>query len=165
MSGIVYLNTSDFVVGGEGAKKILSVKIPGASLVLFYSNNCQHCKDVIHIFKQLPGTISGCTFAMVNINNNREVSKMSLECVNKIKYVPLIMLFYNGIPITQYSGPRNVQSIRKFIVDIARENPLFRQQPTLYLTGNKDTKKSIPSYTIGIPKCDNDICYIEMNLE
>ncbi len=72
-SGLFYLNETDFTVKETQKGKTLSVGIEGYSLVLFYSTKCQHCQSLIPIFKKLPNSVGGCTFAMVNVSQNKGI--------------------------------------------------------------------------------------------
>ena len=75
MSGLLFLTANDFSViqDKKNNNNILINNIPGFSLVLFYSNQCQYCKTIIPIMKKLPGTINGCQFGMINVGRNKNV--------------------------------------------------------------------------------------------
>ena len=92
MSGLLFLSTEDFhlVKGTKGA--IMTTNIPGFSLILFYSTQCEHCQSLIPIFKQLPGTVGGCQFGMINVSHNKQCVLMSRETIAPIRVVPYIIL-------------------------------------------------------------------------
>ena len=96
-SGLFYLNETDFTVKETQKGKTLSVGIEGYSLVLFYSTKCQHCQTLIPVFKKLPNTVGGCTFAMVNISQNKGIVTKSSTTKSPIKYVPLMILMIKEV--------------------------------------------------------------------
>ena len=70
MSGLLFLTANDFDIKDDNkGNKILEHSVLGFTLVLFYSTNCVHCNKLIPILKQLPGSISGCLFGMINVKN------------------------------------------------------------------------------------------------
>ena len=136
MSGILYLNVDDFVVrkGEKGNLMCLGYDVQGMSLVLFYSNECQHCNKLLGRYKQLPYNINGCQFTMINVNKmeNRRVVQMSNQTIVPITYVPDIILYVDGIPYMRYDGSHDIQSIKTFILDIYQ-----RLQKTAFLDAKK----------------------------
>jgi thiol-disulfide isomerase/thioredoxin len=125
MSGILYLNADDFVVkkAEKGNLLCLNYDNQGLSLVLFYSNECQHCNKLMIKYKQLPFNINGCQFTMINVNrpDNRKVVQMSNHTIVPITYVPDIILYVDGVPYMRYDGPHEIQSIKSFIVEIYQQ--------------------------------------------
>ena len=73
MSGLLFLAFEDFkqIEGNRG--NIMCTEIPGFSLILFYSTQCNFCQNMIPIFRKLPGSISGCQFGMINVTKNKEI--------------------------------------------------------------------------------------------
>ena len=69
--------------------------IDNFSLILFYSTHCQHCQNIIPIMKQLPGTVTGCQFGMINVSKNKKTIRMSKNTITPLTYVPYIILYYN----------------------------------------------------------------------
>ena len=51
MSGLLFLTTDDFQLVQGTKNKIMTHNTRGFSLILFYSTQCVHCKDLIPIFK------------------------------------------------------------------------------------------------------------------
>lgn len=125
MSGILYLNVDDFVIrkGEKGNLLCLNYDVRGLSLVLFYSNECQHCNRLLVQYKQLPYNINGCQFTMINVNRveNRRVVSMSNQTIVPITYVPDIILYVDGIPYMRYDGNHDIQSIKTFILEIYQQ--------------------------------------------
>lgn len=189
MSGILYLNADDFIIkkGEKGSILCLNYDVQGLSLVLFYSNDCPHCTKLLSRYKQLPLSINGCQFTMININkpDNRRIVQLSNNTIVPITYVPDIILYVDGFPYIRYDGNHEIQHIKNFILDIYQQ-----LQKTEFLETNKSTqqqqssqhaniqkqnksqnkennkKEIIPAYTIGKPKCSgerDDVCYLSFN--
>lgn len=120
MSGILFLNHNDFEVkkGDRGDMMTLKYEKHGLTLVLFYSKELPSCEYLMIRFKQLPGLINGCNFAMVNMNKNMELVNMSRNTIAPITYVPDLTLFVNGCPFIRYDGEQEIEAIRKFLEDI-----------------------------------------------
>lgn len=169
MSGLLFLSTEDFQLTKATKGNIMSTNIPGFSLILFYSTQCQHCQSLIPIFKQLPGNVGGCQFGMINVNNNKQCILMSRETIAPINVVPYIILYINGKPYMRYQGPHDSKEIIRFIVEVSQK---VQNRQTFTKTEEvKDVKKQkskgiIPAYTIGNPLYGDDsdsVCYLEFN--
>tara|TARA_Y100001970_G_C13796354_1_gene632770 strand:+ start:129 stop:632 length:504 start_codon:yes stop_codon:yes gene_type:complete len=160
MSGLLFCTNEDFFIQNIKDQNILSCNINGFTFLLFYSNQCKHCKNLVPIFKSLPGTIGGCKFGMINISKNKEIIKKSMNSTTEIKYVPLMILYIDGKPFMRYDGPLDKQSILEFIVNVA--NSIQDKQN---FSDNKEIspkKQSIPEYCIGRPLCGkNNKCYVK----
>lgn len=162
MSGLLFLTADDFQLTKGIKGNIMCTNIPGFSLILFYSTQCQHCQSLIPIFKSLPGTIGGCQFGMINVSHNKNCIMMSRNSIAPIEVVPYIILFINGKPYMRYQGPHNSQEISRFIIEISQKI----QTKQNFLKDDKNIKKpkngkGIPAYTIGKPICEDDLCYLE----
>jgi len=120
MSGLLFLTSDDFQLQKGIKGNIMITNIPGFSLILFYSMQCNHCLQLIPIFKQLPGRIGGCQFGMINVSQNKNCIILSRNTISPIDVVPYIILFINGKPYMRYQGPHNEQEISRFIVEISQ---------------------------------------------
>jgi len=162
MSGLLFLTTEDFNVLQGTKGNILCHQIPGFSLVLFYSTQCTHCKNLIPIFKRLPGTIGGCQFGMINVSTNKECIKLARDTIAPITYVPYIILYVNGKPFMKYNGPHDEGEIKRFIHEVA--NNIQTKQKFSSEKVKQDPGSGIPQYTIGHPLYgDDDRCYLEFD--
>lgn len=165
MSGLLYLTHNDFHIQQGQKALIMCHKIPGMSLILFYSNSCQYCQHIIPIFKTLPGKIHGCQFGLVNISTSKQCVAMSKEASPRIQYVPFIVLYIDGKPFMIYKDDYDAGKITKFIIDVAaklqqRQKFANNQQAQ---PGGKMRRK-IPEYATGIPVYGdkNDmVCYLD----
>jgi thioredoxin-like negative regulator of GroEL len=166
MSGLLFLSSEDFFVNETQTEKLLNCQVnSGLLLVLFYSTQCEHCQKVIPVFRQLPQRIHGCAFGMVNVSNNAKVVHLSRNTISPIQYVPLVILYVNGEPYYKYKGAISLEEIQKFIVQMgqileSKQKFVNQQQPARPIA--KEGRK-IPEYTIGMPYCDEDVCYLEFD--
>ena len=165
MSGLLFLTADDFQLTRGTKGNIMCTNIPGFSLVLFYSTQCEHCQTLIPIFKKLPGSVGGCQFGMINVSHNKSCILLSRESIAPIKVVPYIVLYVGGRPYMRYKGPQDPKEIARFIVEVSRKV----QGDQKFTKGDKrieaDPAGGIPAYTIGKPLCgpDGDVCYLEFD--
>ena len=162
MSGLLFLSHEDFNIQKTDKGTVMcSTIISGFSLILFYSTHCGFCKDLIPIFKKLPGTIGGCHFGMINVSSNRQCVEMSQNTIAPIKYVPYIVLYYNGMPFMVYKGPSNADEIRRFVVEVA--NNIQKKQQFSKEKVKETADEGIPAYCTGKPISGDKnqlVCYI-----
>ena len=161
MSGLLFLSNEDFVLSKGTKGNILCTSIPGFSLILFYSTQCPHCQNLLPIFKRLPGSINGCQFGIINVSNNKTCIRLSKDTISPITYVPYIILYINGRPFLRYSGPPAESEIRRFVFEVAQK--VQSKQKFSNEQVKEDVRGHIPAFTIGIPKCEDDVCYLEFD--
>ncbi len=179
MSGLLFLSTDDFHIVKDTKGDVMCNNIPGFSLLLFYSTHCNHCVKLIPIFKQLPGSVGGCNFGMLNVSQNKQCVIMSRQTIAPINVVPYIVLFVDGKPYMRYKGPHEHKEIARFVIEVSQniqssneqrrmtpvkpqslptDNPV--QQPKIEKMKNGE---KIPAYSTGRPLCggsDNNVCYL-----
>lgn len=162
MSALLYLTADDFYITKGKKGNLLCNTIKGYHVVLFYSTACPHCKCLIPIFKNLPGSVGNCQFAMVNVSHNKNIVLRSNDTISPIKYVPLIIFHVDGKPFMKYNGPNDICEIRRFIFEVTQKlgaKKFYEETNTKH-----ETESKIPEYTIGIPKtCDDGVCYLEFD--
>ena len=164
MSALIFLTADDFNIQNGQKGDILCHNIKGYSVVLFYSTQCVHCHTLIPVYKQLPGTIANCQFAMINVSTQKNVVMMSRNTIAPITYVPYIIFYVNGKPFMKYNGPQDSTEIKRFIMDVSKN--LQSKQKFYEETTEKHIRdKKIPEYTIGVPKevCEDGVCYLEFD--
>lgn len=170
MSGLLFLSAEDFELknvqnADQSANVVMTHAIPGFSLILFYSTHCEYCKNIIPMFKTLCNVIGGCSFGMVNVNNNKRCVEMSKNTSTCIKYVPYILLYINGMPYMEYKDDCSVEAIKDFIIKIS--NDFRSKQSFTDDKKNKNTKphsKEIPKYCTGHPikgSLKEQVCYLD----
>ena len=116
---LLFLQTEDFGINNGTKGPIMCHNIRGLSLVLFYSTNCQHSRNLIPIFKRLPGQLGGCQFGMINVSKEKNIIAMSKSTISEIKYVPLMILYVSGRPFIRYDGPHEESEINRFIREVS----------------------------------------------
>lgn len=165
MSSLIFLSSDDFIVQQGERGPIMCTDMTGISIILFYSNQCVYCQQMIPMYKRLPGMINGCHFAMVNLSVNSRVVQMAKTTIAPIQYVPMIVLYVNGKPFMKYNGPNNAESICQFVIEASKmvqSSNMFSSQSNAKV---KHHSKSIPLYTIGVPVCSEDgECYMEYDM-
>lgn len=172
MSGTLYLTESDFtLIEGKGSSVLIN-QLKGLSLILFYSTQCEHCHTVLPIFKNLPGTLTGCQFGIVNIGTNQKIIEIAKKSNTPLTYVPFILLYYNGKPFMSYDDKHDIDLLRKFVIDASKKlqakqmfidkNKQVQTQSSSSSMASAQTKKrSTPGYTTGHPLYGNNVCYLE----
>lgn len=160
---LFYLNTSDFVLSQSPDGNVnLCTEINGISLILFYSPSCVHCsKLAFPLIKSMPNILRGCTYATVNIGTNKQLIDISKGTTTPITYVPLIILYYNGLPLFKYDGDANVGMLKQFIIEVS--NHIRNQNMSTLMTNNPKIKKHHKSIAIwGEPLYgDDERTYLE----
>jgi len=157
---VLFLSPDDFYIGNSQDGPVLLHRLKGLSLVLFYSNDCDHCKTFIPKFKQCPGGIYNCSFAMANVDlQDQRIIEMSMSTVMKIKYTPLLMLYVEGKPEMAYNGPREPKEIAQFIYNFV--NRIATRENVIAAKCKVDEESKIPGFCMGIPYTgDDDVCYV-----
>ena len=88
-----------------------------------------------------------------------------MKCTTPLKYVPLIILYHDGNPFMSYKGPRELESIQRFVVEVAA-----KIKKESFSSQNSDTgmeQSSIQKRTrdfhrsLNIECIDDSICYFE----
>ena len=126
-SAIQFLNDSNFSVDSSGT---LRVSISGFSLILFYSTQCPHCKEMMEAVKRMPNIINGCSFGVINLDQNKGVIQKCAKSQLQLKYVPFLVFFASGVPYMVYNGPTDESEIKRFIVQVSDAYVKEFQTPT-----------------------------------
>jgi len=165
MSGLLFLTSDDFQITKGTKGNIMCNNIPGFSLILFYSTQCEHCQSFIPVFKRLPTTVGGCQFGMINVSQNKRCVLMSRDTIAPITVVPYILLFVNGRPYMRYQGPHDPKEIGRFIVEVAEKINNQEQGNKKDDAITENPRGGIPAYTIGKPLYgpDDKVCYLEFD--
>ncbi len=160
-SSLLFLSEQDFSIQQGKKGYLLCNNLPGISLVLFFSNKCQHCNEVFPVFKVLSQQIHGCKFVLINVSNNQNVARMSQKTIAPITHVPFIVLHVNGRPLMKYNGEKSVQAIGDFVSQVLSQ---IQDKRNFSSTTKIDYgEASIPQYAAGIPfnlVCDEEQCYL-----
>ena len=151
MSGLIFLQNCDFSIQKGTKGDILCHNIRNISLVLFYSVNCGYCRNLIPVFKKLPGQIGGCQFGMINVSLEKEIISKSNATISAIKYVPLIILYVSGRPFIRYDGPHDESEIKRFIIEVCNKIQSKEKFTNKEVKNVNAKDKKIPPYASGQP--------------
>lgn len=125
MSNSIYMingNSFQVVKRPDTNKPTLAIKQRhGTTLILFYSTTCQYCHEMMNKFEELSTIISNCVFATCNIGDNMEVAEQSQYTDTPITYVPLLVLYINGLPYVRFNGDEDVPTLRDIITKTTNE--------------------------------------------
>jgi hypothetical protein len=117
---------------------------------------------MLPIFRQLPGSIGGCQFGIVNVTLNKNCIRLSKDTIAPITYVPYIVLYINGRPCMKYMGPHNADEIKRFILEVAQKTESRQKFSEEHQNQIQENHRdvNIPAYTIGIPLygCEDGEC-------
>lgn len=173
MSGTLYLSDTDFSIIEDKGNLVMYNNIKGLSLILFYSTSCKYCNTILPIFKTLPGTMNGCQFGIINVSTEKKIIEMSKKTNTPLQYVPFILLYFNGKPFMLYNDDHDINKLRKFVVDAAKnlKTSFINTKPTTSSASSSSssnmgssqpssTKKQF-AYTTGQPLCGNGVCYLD----
>lgn len=163
---LIYLTTNDFYIGDGSKGKLLCNNLKDLTFCFFHADpeRCEHCEELLPIFKKLPHFIKSCKFALVNLNKNPDCIKMSNTTITPLEYVPYLMLYVNGRPFLRYDGERNLQELVDFI-----NEAINRLKTKTKFVDNKNQSKIEDEklgYTTGVPYnviCDEESgkCYVK----
>lgn len=153
---VYFLTSNDFEA--KSGKFLYKNAKPELTLILFYSTNCPHCKPILPLFQQLSLRLRGCKYALMNVGENYSAAVASRQTSTPINYVPLVVLYYNGLPIKQYSSQYTFENLKNFLMAAAKEMHSSKSQDT-------EQTKETPAFTTGTPYCDEEsgVCYLSFD--
>ena len=125
-----YLDKDDFQI----LNNYLCINVEGAILVMFTSSSCVHCQKFMPEFIKLPKVFNGVKFGVCSLDGqNRKIAIDSHQTQNPITDVPRFFLYYQGNPVAEYTGVRNLNHIVNFLQDVlAKIQKSFGQQSTSF---------------------------------
>ena len=166
---LFYLKYGDFHIKQGTDAPLLCHGMQHISLVLFHSTQSAYSQQVAPIFKMLPEVIRGCQFGIVHIGQNMHLVEMSQQTNTPIEYVPLIIMYVNGIPYMEYKGPADLQNMRHFIVtqynaiekqiSFTHQNngSVYSQQSNQQNVFYNPNHRKIPQFSLGVPTYGDDM--------
>lgn len=159
---LVFIQNSNFKVDEMKEGKVLTHNIQGLTFVLFYSNSCPHCKQVIQIFQELPRRIKGMKFGFVNVSQEPGIVVKSNKSIMPIEYVPYLMFYTDGVPYVQYTGEYNMNKIIDFLNNV---NKTIKNTKKSENFGTKKKVQLSHPCTLGIPICslNKKMCYLDFS--
>tara|TARA_Y100001958_G_C21074568_1_gene432937 strand:- start:153 stop:632 length:480 start_codon:yes stop_codon:yes gene_type:complete len=149
---LTYYSGRDFTVREDNLCITDELDENTTSLILFYSIQCPHCKDMLQTFRNILHNVSGINIGILNINKpeNKSILMDSKYTQNtKIEYVPYVLLFYNGKAIARYDDDADITNVLQFINDTTQnmkqsfENDPEQPKDTLKPYKRKHFKRTI----------------------
>lgn len=169
---VIFLETSDFKIKPSGNGLLLTQNIPNLSFVLFYTNDCPHCKTMLSILKLLPNMYKGIKFCSINVSNKINFIRQTSKTLTPLEYVPYMMVYIDGVPYVQYTGDYDASKICEFIMSVEKSVIQLKNkmsQLSMEKIKLKETKKSEKKdelshpCTFGVPICGkNNVCYFNV---
>jgi hypothetical protein len=156
VSGFLALTDREFMIK-DGR---LVTRIPGLSLVMFYSKTCGACEQFLPIFRSLPGRIHGVQFGSANVaHNGGKIASMIAQTLPQGQqvYVPYVVCYMNGEPYIEYRGPRTVESIIKFLHEVTEK--VSNQKNFTAGKVCKGGLSNLPGYCTD-DMIDDEVCYM-----
>ncbi|CAM6128113.1 unnamed protein product [Calypogeia fissa] len=87
--------------------------------IKFFAPWCGHCKKLAPTWEELGKSLEGEDGVEVGLVDCT-LQKKTCSSVD-IRSYPTLKIFYNGEDIKKYSGPRDLESLKKFAIDSAAE--------------------------------------------
>jgi len=111
---IIQLTDKNFYLAGRQTKT-LNISVDGNLLVLFKMSACPACAQFEPIFYQLSQKDNRIRYAVCDISQHQNVTRLSQLTNYPIKAVPWIFLYSGGFPVARFKGKRNAPSVQAFV--------------------------------------------------
>ena len=148
------LDHTHFTLQRVSEKLTLCTKLPGISMILFWTKDCEYCGELKEIFRDLPSRVPNMKFGTCNIGIaarnqdgsivDKPVHRMSLGTTTPINHVPHIIAYINNKPYKVYEGERSMASVLKFTSSILQDIQRGTQRPKTEEEGAVSTYGAIP---------------------
>jgi thioredoxin-like negative regulator of GroEL len=157
MNALLFLNTTDFELNGD---ELFCRKADGLMMVLFYSNGCPHCGPARNVFNSVASQFmqGKCKFGLINISQNPKVPQLARNSKTPIRFVPFILAFFNGRPLVPFGSQITPQTLVQFV-----QQCFGSIQDKVDAFGAVKKDDEIPAYTVGVPVCEDGVCYLSFD--
>jgi hypothetical protein len=119
---LTFLNSSNFVILGTRSKT-LGINLRGNVLVLFKMAGDANCSQFEPIFVQASQQERRVSFAVLDVNQCKDVVMTSRDTTTPITAVPSLILYINGRPHAKFKGTKNLASVQNFITTALKTTP------------------------------------------
>ncbi len=151
----------------DGKKgKLLCTTQKDLLFVFFYKGSgCDSCKTMMPAFQQLSKYVPEVKYAIVNVDEQKDVIRQSLKTISPIKYVPYLIIFANSKPFLRYDGGKDLKDMVDFLKDLLQRIPK-NVLSTLGSSASAKFESEVPVFAGGgIPYnvvCDKNsgVCYL-----
>jgi thiol-disulfide isomerase/thioredoxin len=106
-------------------KQILKCKVSGLVSVFFFTNDCTFCETAKPILYKISN--SPMPLALVNLTLNSELINMSKNSNIQLTYVPRLIIFQNGYPVSEFTKEFSIENLKAFLSS--------KQQSDVEITG------------------------------
>lgn len=95
----------------------LGLNLSGKVAVLFFSTVCPHCPLMVKTVQTLRAQFQkrGIELVLIPTDKYPSLIRMADETNLPIDFVPKLVMFRNGIPISVYKGSRDVKSVEQWL--------------------------------------------------
>lgn len=149
-----FLDHTHFTLQRINEKLTLCTKLPGMSMVLFWTKDCEYCGEFKTIFKDLPSRVPNVRFGTCNVGIaarapdgslvDKPVHRMSVGTSTPINHVPFVIFYINNKPYKIYEGERTMSSVLRFISVNLTDIQKGVAKPKSKDEGNVETYGAIP---------------------
>ncbi len=152
----------------DGKKgKLLCTSQKDLLFVFFYKGDgsCKSCKEMMPEFQQLAKYVPEIKYAVVNVDEQKDVIRKSLKSISPIKYVPYLIVFAQNKPFLRYDGGKTLNDMVAFLKDLLARIPKSALN-SIGSTVSSKFESEVPVFAGGgIPYnvvCDKNsgICYL-----
>lgn len=123
MSNVLGLTSQNFSVAPGRNGKILKISIPGNTLLFIKTNNCPGCQELEPVFISLASTDRRVNYAIINVDDYRDVVISARDTTTPIQSVPMLLLYCNQYPKAKFTGAKNVPSLQSFLTKALQPTP------------------------------------------
>jgi hypothetical protein len=97
--------------------------IGGFNSVLFISQKCKFCGEMVDIQKSLSNVINGVMFSMMTVDSDDDdTTTKFLDTIQKsnigMTYVPFLVFYVDHRPYFVYSGDPTFEDVKAFIIEV-----------------------------------------------
>jgi hypothetical protein len=166
MATTYVVDHTHFVLQRISEKLTLCTKLPGVSMILFWTKDCEFCGELKDVFKGLPDRVPNIKFGMCNIGLSarshdgsivdKPVHRMSIGSTTPINSVPYIIAYINGKPYKIYEGERTIAHVMKFCSAILSDIQKGGSKP-------KSQEQNMVETYGALPKGRAKRCYLTMD--
>jgi len=121
---VFYLEPSDFVNNRLTSRMINPMTgkpyFDGITVIMIQGVYCGYCTKFKPHFQAVANSMCKQGFEFATIQTDGKDGPIDLESIlgEPIMGVPLVVKFFNGIPIAKYTGPHDAESLSHWITEI-----------------------------------------------
>lgn len=153
-----FLSTNNFFIQNTSSGNHLCHNIGGISCIMFTSPKCHYCNQFKPQFMSMSNIVRSCTFAIADVGTNAGIIALARESSTKIEYVPLIIIYNDGMPVAIYSGDLDSQMLASFIHNMQSKSGGQMPQQNSFSSNDADVDKAYGGFAEY--NCDSGVCMV-----